>query len=161
MTKSICGATNRSVMTAAACVAIAGLVGCGNGSLGSVSGTIHLDGQPLEGAVVSFYPVVSEADAATMERGRASHGRTDENGKYTLIYSRDENGAEIGKHKVFITTMEEGGGGDYGGGKKEMVPKKYNVDTTLEVEVSGGSNTIDFLDLDSEGEKQKERGERY
>ncbi|MFN3192123.1 MAG: carboxypeptidase regulatory-like domain-containing protein [Aureliella sp.] len=153
--------TSRFAMMAMAGVVVAGLVGCGDGSLGSVSGTIHLDGEPLEGAVISFYPIVTDAEAASMDRGRASHGRTDASGKYSLIYTRDKNGAEIGKHKIVITTLEEGGGGDYGGGQKERVPKKYNVDTTLEAEVTSGSNTIDFLDLDSEGEKQEARGERY
>lgn len=59
---------------------------------------------------------------------------------------------------VEITTLQEGGG-DYGPGVKESVPVKYNEQSELIVEVKSGHNTIDFLDLDSEGPiSQGERG---
>jgi hypothetical protein len=134
-------------------------VGCSNSDVGLVSGTVHLDGQPLEGAVITFYPVVEGSGKAN--QGGASYGRTDAEGKYELVYNRSEKGAEIGQHKVVITTLEEGGGGDYGAGTPEKLPKRYNVETELTAEVSGGRQTIDFLDLTSEGEKQQARGDRY
>ena len=62
-------------------------------------------------------------------------------------------------HTIFITTLEEGGG--YGPGQKELVPTKYNVASTLTVEVKPGNQVIDFLDLDSEGDIEQGRGERY
>ncbi len=117
------------------------LAGCGNSKLGRVEGTVLLDGEPLEGAVVTFYP---------MHAGAASYGRTDARGHYELRYNRQEMGAEVGKHKVEITTYEEGG--DYGPGRKELLPTRYNYETELEVEVQPGRNVIDFLDLTSEGE---------
>ncbi|MCR9293891.1 MAG: DUF4198 domain-containing protein [bacterium] len=137
------------------------IAGCGNSSIGRVTGTVHLDGQPLEGAVITFYPVTAGAAAQGMRGGGASYGRTDAEGKYELVYNRDEKGAELGEHKVVITTLEEGGGGDYGAGSPEKLPKRYNVETELTATVTSGSNTIDFLDLTSEGEKQEARGERY
>ena len=136
-------------------------VGCADSDLGQVTGTIHLDGQPLEGAMVTFYPIASESVVKSGDRGGASYGRTDANGEYELIYSRTKDGAEIGEHKVVITTLEESGGGDYGPGTPERLPKKYNVETTLTAEVKPGRNVIDFLDLNSEGEKQQARGARY
>lgn len=133
--------------------------GCGNSSVGKVTGKVHLDGQPLEGAVVTFYPILEGSASPSSNRGGASYGRTDAQGEYVLVYNRNENGAEIGKHKVVITTLEEGGG--YGPGSPEKLPKRYNVDTELVAEVQSGRNVIDFLDLTSEGEKQEARGNRY
>ncbi len=137
---------------------LAVFVGCGNSDVGLVTGTVKLDGQPLEGAVITFYPVVEGSGKAN--RGGASYGQTDAEGKYELVYNRSEKGAEIGPHKVVITTLEEGGG-DYGPGTPEKLPKRYNVETELTAEVTPGRNTIDFLELTSEGEKQEARGERY
>ncbi|GIW97307.1 MAG: hypothetical protein KatS3mg111_0640 [Pirellulaceae bacterium] len=116
------------------------LSGCGNDKIATVEGTIYLDGKPLEGAVVEFYPTHS---------GGASYGRTDAEGHYELQYNRNEAGAEIGRHKVQITTFADGGG--YGQGRKELLPTRYNSETELEVEVKRGHNVIDFLELTSEG----------
>ncbi len=134
---------------------VASVVGCSNGDVGYVTGTVHLDGKPLEGARVTFYPQLNEKDA--FSNGGTSIGQTDAEGKYKLMYGRGEDGAKVGKHKVYIETLEEGGGGDYGAGRKEEVPKRYNSETELEVEVKPGNNTIDFLDLTSEGEKEQGR----
>lgn len=134
-------------------------LGCGaSGDVGRVTGTVHLDGQPLEGALITFYPQLDKNDNA-MNRGGASAGRTDANGNYELIYNRDQKGAEVGKHLVYIETMVEGSG--YGEGRKEELPRRYNSESELMVEVKPGSNTIDFLDLTSEGKKNEERGARY
>lgn len=134
---------------------IGSAVGCGgNSKLGRVTGTVHMDGKPLQGATITFYPT----SGGGYESGGAAHGVTDEQGKYELRYSRQDMGAEIGMHKVVITTAEDGGGGDYGPGKKETVPKKYNEATELTADVKSGSNVFDFLDLDSSGEVSKGRG---
>lgn len=124
-----------------------------------MTGTVHLDGKPLEGALVTFYPQVSGAEAAT--GAATSMGRTDADGKYELILDRNTKGAQVGKHLVYIETLEEGGGGDYGNGRGEEVPKRYNSASELNVEVTSGSNTIDFLDLTSDGEKNKARSANY
>lgn len=134
---------------------LATTLGCGDSGLGTVSGTVHMDGQPLSDAVITFYPIVEDASQGG---GGASYGRTNENGEYELQYNRSTKGAEIGQHKVEITTLVEGGGGDYGPGKKETVPNKYNIDTELMVEVISGHNVIDFLDLDSSGPVTQGRG---
>lgn len=146
-----------AIKVAVACGLIAFVSGCGNGKIGAVTGTVHLDGKPLEGALVTFYPQIDDKDA--MEGGGASMGRTDAEGKYELIYSREQNGAQVGKHLVYIETLEEGGGGDYGGGRAEELPKRYNSESELNVEVHSGSNTIDFLDLTSDGDKNQARPE--
>ncbi|HBE66979.1 MAG TPA: hypothetical protein DDW52_02415 [Planctomycetaceae bacterium] len=130
---------------------LAGLAGCGDGSIGTVTGTVKLDGEPLADARVTFYPQIDASEA--FDNAGTSAGRTDENGVYELIYNRDTKGALVGEHLVYIETLQEGGGGDYGQGRKEMVPKRYNSESELKVTVKSGSNTIDFLDLTSEGDK--------
>jgi hypothetical protein len=134
------------------------IVGCSSGNVGLVSGTVHLDGKPLEGALVTFYP---ETEGANPSEMGTSIGRTDKAGKYELIYNRDEMGAVVGKHLVYIETLQEGSG--YGAGRAEEVPKRYNTQSELHVEVKPGRNTIDFLELTSDGQKNKARpaGSRY
>ncbi|MCA9130960.1 MAG: hypothetical protein KDB22_27940 [Planctomycetales bacterium] len=131
------------------------VLGCSSGDMGSVTGTVHLDGKPLEGALVTFYPEIDGKDP--MSGGGASMGRTDAEGNYELTYNRDEMGAQVGKHLVYIETLQESGGGDYGAGRGEEVPKRYNSQSELHVEVKPGRNTIDFLDLTSDGEKNRAR----
>lgn len=137
-----------------ACLAVAAccgmLTGCGGGpddmpELGQVAGTVTLDGSPLEGAEIAFQPT----------EGRPSHGTTDAEGKYTLKYTEQEEGARVGKHKVRITTYREADPGADDPALQqalpERIPAKYNAETTLEAEVKPGENEpIDFP-LDSQG----------
>ena len=148
---------SRIVLSSIVLLGTISILGCGKSDMGRVTGTIHLDGKLLPNAMVTFYPELDSS--AGFNKGRASHGRTDVNGRYELIYTRTKKGAEIGTHMVEISTLEEGGG--YGPGSKELLPEKYNVATTLKVTVKPGNNTIDFLDLDSEGRKQVAREESY
>lgn len=114
------------------------LNGCGDGApedtpeVGTVTGTVTLDGKPLPGVVVAFQP----------ETGRGSTGRTDEQGKYTLGYNAELDGAAVGMHKVTITTPTEAP--DPTGSFKEPIPAKYNAKTELTEQVNAGENVIDF-----------------
>jgi len=111
------------------------ILGCNKGDLpdlAPVHGIVTLAETPLANKEVIFAP----------ENGRASVGRTDENGKYKLKYTVEINGAIIGLHAVKISTpLPEGG--NYAG-YKETVPKKYNVESTLKEEVKSGHNTKNF-----------------
>lgn len=78
------------------------LAGCSNNPVdypdtAPVTGTVTLDGQPVEGATVAFVP--SEGG------GRPSSGKTDANGKYELYYTGTIRGATLGSHLVGITKM--------------------------------------------------------
>lgn len=64
-------------------------------TLASVTGTVTLDGQPLEGATVTFVPAT----------GRASSGLTDASGYYSLQYTKTIAGATLGQHRVMIQKM--------------------------------------------------------
>ncbi len=113
--------------------------GCGSSDLGTVEGTVKLDGDPLKDAVVTFQPA----------KGRPSIGTTDENGHYELMYLADQPGAKIGTHTVRISaeiTKTDASGEEEVIG--DRVPKKYNEESELKKEVKPGSNTIDF-DLES------------
>lgn len=78
--------------------------GCGN-KCGRVNATGRLTykGKPVPSTYVIFQPV---------EPGkRASHGLTDDDGRFCLTYSRTESGVLLGLHKVylkyFVTAEEE------------------------------------------------------
>lgn len=119
-----------------------GLAGCSSSDIGKVTGTVTLDGKPLEYAKLEFFP---------QPAGGLSSGRTDKDGHYQLYFGRDEMGAKVGEHLVQIRTAGAGPSeGDYGSSAPEKIPLKYNTKSELKATVKPGSNTIDF-DLESKG----------
>ncbi|MBN2293416.1 MAG: carboxypeptidase regulatory-like domain-containing protein [Pirellulales bacterium] len=107
------------------------LVVCGCGSsdrpeLGTVSGTVTLNGKPLANAEITFQH----------EKKRFSTGTTDADGRYELIYIRDIKGAVVGKHTVVITAKDTA--------RRQLVPPKYNHNTILTADVKPKHNTFDF-----------------
>ncbi|TWT62392.1 carboxypeptidase-like regulatory domain-containing protein [Rubinisphaera italica] len=116
-------------------------IGCGGGTgdspdLGRVSGTVLVDGKPLENVLVSFAPE---------DGSRASTGVTDASGQYQLTYSTSEMGAKIGKHNVKISSYNDSDPNDPNAPMvpPEIVPKDY-LEISKPVEVTAGSNTIDL-----------------
>jgi hypothetical protein len=121
------------------------LVGCGGESnIGEVGGTVTLDGNPLPDALVTFSPKSGA--------GSPSAGRTDTSGNYSLSYTRDISGAELGEHIVRITTYQAGDpdAEPPTASVPEKVPLKYNHKSELTREVKPGTNDID-LELKSDG----------
>ncbi len=122
------------VLAFALAVVLAGLVGCGPKSdrpdLGSVSGTVTLNGVPLSNAVVVF----------KTEGVRMCRGFTDSGGKYELKYLRDIQGAALGVHKVYINSVPT----NESGRAKVRLPRKYNLKTELTARVEPGYNTFDW-----------------
>jgi hypothetical protein len=118
--------------------------GCDGSDLGTVSGTVTLDGEPLAGAQVVLMP---QGD------GSPSYGETDDQGRYSLTHTRGDSGALIGPHTVSISVEEEeeydASGMDEGSimekpDKPNKVPARYNEETELTREVQAGDNTLDF-----------------
>jgi hypothetical protein len=109
------------------------LAGCGTSSkrppLGTVEGTVTLNGMPLPAALVVFTP-----DGP----GRSASAVTDTAGRYTLTFLRDIGGANVGTHTVRITTTSEDPR------RKEIVPARYHRKTELMARVEPGTNTVDF-----------------
>lgn len=132
-------------LTLAACVA----TGCWGGpprmdyskaGLVQVGGTVRFGGKPLPGALVVF---------ENPENGTFSFGRTDDTGKYALMFDSVKRGVTKGRKTVRIRTAGSFGEGDPDArpGGKELVPARYNSQSTLTVEVTADSTSTDF-DLD-------------
>ena len=132
-----------------------------------VSGTVTLNGAPVEGAVVAFSP--QSAD------GHAAFGKTDAAGNYTLTTQQADDGAMVGSYAVTVTksTQPAAAGGapaDFdpdseadvdaayqsyedskkSGGEseepKDLLPAKYKDAATSELtaEVTAGGGTFTF-----------------
>lgn len=119
------------------------LLGCGGESdvpeLGTVSGLVTLDGEPVPHATIQFYPA---------DGGRASHGTSNAGGLFSMDYNAGLSGAQVGTHIVSLTTetaeeLEPGIPG-YKPGVEEMIPEKYRENSELKVEVNAGDNLIDL-----------------
>lgn len=81
---------------AVACVLLSGCGGSDVPETIPVEGTVKLDGNPVEGANVGFYP---------KSGGRPAMGRTDRNGHYTLSTFAARDGAIPGEHTVVISKV--------------------------------------------------------
>lgn len=139
--------------------------GCSKSSLIPVTGTVTLDGKPLDGAAISFVPAIAP-DSDTAPAGQTpATGQTDASGKFTLG-SVAGVGAVQGTYKVGVSKAAAGAkvtGGDApkgappgtmlsggpGTGKppamaKNLVPDKYvNPDTSgITVEVKPGMEPV-------------------
>ncbi|WP_417736753.1 carboxypeptidase regulatory-like domain-containing protein [Rosistilla oblonga] len=113
-------------------------VGCvGSGLVmpetGEVEGIVTMDGQPLPNVSIVFQPQENP-------QARASMAVSDEQGRYTLTYHTDKQGALIGMHTVSITTPTDAP--DPSGQSKDPIPARYNSQSELVVEVKAGSNDI-------------------
>ena len=133
---------------------IATMVGCGGGpddypDMGTVSGTVTMDGSPVTGASITFTPVDKS--------NRPSFGYTDEDGYYELKYSSSRDGAKVGEHTVSISTHIPPAPDEEGilqPAQPETIPNKYNSQSELKKTVESGSQTFDF-ELSSDGEIDK------
>ncbi|MCA9126674.1 MAG: carboxypeptidase regulatory-like domain-containing protein [Planctomycetales bacterium] len=73
--------------------------GCGPGGIGTVpvTGTVLVDGEPMEGVMVVFNPG---------DGGRAASGRTDAQGVYTLTTEVNGDGALPGSYQISVSKHE-------------------------------------------------------
>ena len=125
--------TCRCVLASAAIVALlAPVSGCGDGRPARVpvAGQVLIDGQPLPNAMLAFYP----------ESGRPSHANCDESGKFVLECFGDNDGAQIGKHQVAVTAVEQLSPTQM----KWFAPKKYNDPRTSGLEYQIDEPTDDL-----------------
>lgn len=150
-----------------AVVLLVAMLGCGSdtsqpdyASLGlvQISGKITLDGQPLPQAAVFFHDRPNR---------RYSYGVTDSEGRYTLMLDSRVTGILPGPKEIEITTLKnpaaslldspESAGSEGGdeaeqgdekegmtAGRQELVPSKYNTQTTLKYEVTSSNASVDF-----------------
>lgn len=144
------------------CLAFVSLIGCGGTPAGypdtaPVTGTITLDGAPLEGATISFAPA----------EGRSSSGKADAQGKYELRYTGAIKGAMLGTHRVEIrksvpdtnykpskaeldllkmtAEVEQTEVAEFVPPMIESLPERYRgKDSELSAEVKDADNVFDF-----------------
>jgi hypothetical protein len=118
--------------------------GCGSGySTAPVSGTVTVDGTPVNGGDVTFAPMGGANVSAV---GKPGSGTVQSDGTYSISTYGDNDGAVVGRHRVLydppeVETPEVAEGehaetpeSPYAG----LVPKEDQV------EVVDGSNTIDI-----------------
>lgn len=107
--------------------------GCGSDlDLGSVTGTVTLDGKPVPDAYVVFTPKGA---------GRPSQTKSNEQGRFTLRFNASNAGALVGDHSVTVST-----GDITNDGKNipEIIPAKYNRKGSIDVTVVSGTNEINL-----------------
>jgi len=122
--------TKRTSLACMAMLISVSLARCGGGetaNVGSVSGTVTLDGRPLASASIVFQP----------EKGRPASGGTDDNGYYSLSYSNNQSGAIVGPCQVTISTAFENEDGKV---SPERVPANYSQPGVLTADVKSGSD---------------------
>jgi hypothetical protein len=89
--------------------------GCGRGTdLYRVTGTVRHQGQPVEGAVVTFI---------CAQPPKTATGTTDRDGRFELRTYPDGRGAVAGKHKVTVTKLAAPAGVSNVSAMDEMVEK--------------------------------------
>lgn len=100
----------------------------------NVSGTVTVDGRPIEGTVISL---VSPAGQP------AAQATTDAHGKYTLKTMSGDPRIPPGVYTVIVSKAQRD---PAGGNEKELVPLKYSLPQTsgLTIEVESGLNVFDF-----------------
>ena len=117
------------VIASALALAIAG---CGRSDLpelGRVQGTVTLDGKPLPGAAVGFYP---------LSGGRQALSIIDKDGKYELSFVHGVSGAKTGPNEVTVFWPD-------GTEPTAKIPAKYNKKgSELKFDVKPGKNTFDI-----------------
>ena len=118
--------------------------GCGKKGTnqGAISGTVKLDGKPVEQGSILFTPVDGTKGAVT--------GGQIEKGLYQLSIAA---GAAVGWNRVEIRAMRKTGKmvprpfaqhGEMVEEQVEAIPPRFNSESTLKVEVKSGENTEDF-----------------
>ena len=120
--------------------------GCGGQGpkLYSVSGTLTHNGKPLPNMGVTFLPV---------DGARPSLGMTDANGRFTLQYTADRQGARGGEHVVAVSYLPLAPDelAAYGAGKRDFLPadikavlEKYGNQDTSPCRVTITSNVANL-----------------
>lgn len=86
-----------TALTLSILVCLGFLLGCSGGDMLPVEGTVTLDGEPLEGAAISFVPA---------EGGRPCSGQTDAQGHFTLASYVAGDGVPPGEYKVTVIKLD-------------------------------------------------------
>lgn len=135
------------------------LIGCGGAGTDQppthqVNGVVHYNGEPLPNVAVTFYPA----------NGRSAVGKTDAQGKFSLMSFAPNDGAIAGEHKVVVVPAPEAGATQEGSelttddyappseSEAASFPNKYRAPETTDLTVripedlKDGSITLELTD---------------
>lgn len=119
------------VLSGVAALALLGLsAGCGGPPQATVSGTVTLDGKPVENGTISFYPTANSGQTA---------GGGIENGQFTLTASPGEMTVLISANKV-VGKQKMFKDGPETDKIIELIPDRYNKTSELKVTLKPGVN---------------------
>ena len=111
------------------------LTGCG-GKMGSVTGRVTVDGQPVPNAKVSYEDNVKHVRAS---------GETDANGVYTLSTNAKNDGAPVGDYRIAIVQASAADSSQTTAPPRLFPTQFERVETSgLSFSVKSGSNTNDI-----------------
>lgn len=130
-------------------LSVACTVGCGDGRPGrvKVSGTVLIDGQPLERGTVMFI----------RDGARASRGKIEEDGSYTLTCYEFNDGVIPGTYKVTVSSSMTVGET----ATKWFAPKEYSSLATSGLEFTVEEETPDLkIELTWDGGKPYVEGKK-
>lgn len=126
------------------------LAGCGGGASENtlevypVSGTVTVDGEPMQGISVTFFP-----EGTT--KGNGGFGATDAEGKFTLKDRDQRDGVAEGTYRVLLTRLVKPDGSPIGGeemaadvGAVNQLPEVYNSPDQSPVTATVGKTNEPF-----------------
>ena len=105
----------------------------------TAAGEIYIDGKPIEVGTIELIP-------SGGEQGRKASAGID-NGTYSIP---EEKGPAAGKYKVMISAYQTVGEDpdpedeDSGAPSEQILPAKFNTESTLEIDIIEGENKHDF-----------------
>ena len=131
-------------------LAFSAIAGCGGGQpeRARVTGTVSLDGQPLETGAVIFTP----------ESGRAATGEIGPDGSYALGTYGQRDGALPGRHQVAVIAREEASSQERGPMRtavgRSLIPEHYGNAATsgLAFDVKAGEKNVFDIELSSQSQ---------
>jgi len=107
------------------------LAGCGDGKLPlyTVTGTILVDGQPADGAMIILCPLETASPELQRER---PFGTTGPDGKFELTTFLQNDGVPVGEYKVLVQWVPPGAPYDEraGGGTDRLRGRYMNLQNT-------------------------------
>jgi hypothetical protein len=148
-------ATIRIAIGLLALVALVAANGCGDGKITRypVTGTVLVDGQPAEGAMVIFCPVGGTEE---FQRERP-FGTTDASGKYELRTFVPGDGAPEGNYKVMVRWLAAGSESQTtdrdrgaGGSPDRLKGRYFNLETSGLTATVDGATEVPPFDLKSQ-----------
>jgi hypothetical protein len=128
--------TNRAAVVLFVVGLLSIVSGCSNANRGTVSGSVTIDGQPVKSGSIGFFPIDEKSPTS---------GATIADGQYTATVPLGPAKVQIrvakvvGQKKLYNTADSP-----VQPIMREVLPRKYNDDTELQLDVQPGSNSKDF-----------------